>query len=112
MTGKLEQVVRPFAAGDVFTSKTLPPVQAVATIKPNITVLFGKPIKLQMKAIGVTNLYGGARLTEISRTTRTKRIFQNGDETSPNWVDVEEINTLRMQDANRQFHDFTFTPQD
>ena len=108
---KMEQVVRPFVAGHVFTAKSLPPVPTVTTIKPDITVIWGKPITLQMKAIGITNLYGGAQLQEVNRTTRTKRVFQGGDETSPNWVDVEEILTLRMRDAQQQFHDFTFTPQ-
>lgn len=103
---KLEQVVRPFVAGDVFTAKALAPVQSVATVKPDIVVLWGKPITLKMKPIGVTNLYGGARLTEVSRTTSTKRIFNPADETQ--FVDVERIETLRMRDANQQFHDFTF----
>jgi hypothetical protein len=106
---KLEQVVRPFQAGDVFTAKSLPAVQPVTTIKPDIVVIWGKPINLQMKAIGITNLFGGQRLSEVSRTTRTRRVTNPQDETQ--FVDVEEITTLRMQDSKQQFHDFEFTPQ-
>lgn len=106
---KLEQVVRPFQAGDVFTSKSLPAVQPSTVVKPDIVVIWGKPITLQMKAIGITNLFGGQRLSEVSRTTRTRRVFNEQNENQ--WVDVEEIQTLRMRDANHQFHDFEFTPQ-
>jgi hypothetical protein len=40
-----------------------------------------------------------ARWTENSRTTTTVRIYQNNDKSSPNFVDVEQINGLTMQDG-------------
>ena len=108
---KLEGVVRPFSAPQVFSAGALTPVQPNYTAKAPIVFTWGKAIKLQCKPIGITNLFGGERLHEISRTTVTKRVFQDDDPTSPNWVDVEQIKTLKMQDANRQEHEFEFTPQ-
>ena len=103
---KLEGVVRPFAAGDVFTAKPLAPVQPNFVAKPDIVVTFGNPIQLQAKPIGITNLFGGVKLSEISRTTSKKRVF-NPDDNSQ-FVDVLRIETLKMQDANNQTHEFTF----
>lgn len=34
--------------------------------------------------------------TETNRVTSKVRVFQNNDPTSPNWVDVEQINQLTM----------------
>ena len=41
--------------------------------------------------------------TEVNRVTETVRVFQNNDKTSGNWVDVEQINSLTMQ--NKQTGD-------
>jgi|SRR6185312_6962614 len=35
--------------------------------------------------------------TESKRVTETVRVFQNGDKTSENWVDVEQTNQLIMK---------------
>jgi hypothetical protein len=37
---------------------------------------------------------------EVSRVTEKVRVFQNNDHTSPNWVDVEQINALVFSDKN------------
>ena len=36
-------------------------------------------------------------LDELDRKSKTKRIFQNGDESSENWVDVERPESLRLR---------------
>ena len=92
--------------GDVFTARVLPPIQPPLEIKPDINVLYGNPISLQLAAIGITNLYGGVTNTEKSRTTSTKRVF-NPDDNSQ-WVDVQRIETLVMTDENKQDHTFNF----
>jgi len=38
------------------------------------------------------------RWTESGRVVQTVRVFQNNDQSSPNWVDVEQINSLTMHD--------------
>lgn len=103
---KLEGVVRPFVVGDVFNATALPPVQPVNVAKPDIVFTFGNPITLQMKAIGITNLFGGVKLTEISRTTSTKRVFNPADRAQ--FVDVQRIETLLMQSEDGQQHNFNF----
>lgn len=40
-----------------------------------------------------------ARWVEDARVVETERVFQNGDKTSQNWVDVERINSLTMKDG-------------
>ncbi len=40
-----------------------------------------------------------ARWTEQSRVEETVRVFQNNDKTSPNWVDVKQVNKLVMKDG-------------
>lgn len=39
------------------------------------------------------------RWSESNRVTEKVRVFQNNDQTSPNWVDVEQINSLTMKDS-------------
>jgi hypothetical protein len=38
------------------------------------------------------------RWTEEARVVEKVRVFQNNDKTSDNWVDVEQINQLKMRD--------------
>lgn len=78
--------------------------------KPNINVLYGNPISLQLAAIGITNLFGGVKLTEKNRTTSTKRIFNPSDHTQ--YVDIKRIETLIMADENKQEHHFAFNNTD
>src|SRR5678816_1485816 len=107
MTNKMEGLVRPFAAGDVFTAKALPAVQPNYEAKPDIVVTIGKPIPLLMKAIGITNLFGGVRLQELDRRTSTKRVFNDQDEEQ--WVDVSRIDYLKLRDnATEQEHEWNF----
>lgn len=40
-----------------------------------------------------------ARWVEASRNTVKVRVFQNNDKSSPNWVDIEQINGLKMTDG-------------
>jgi hypothetical protein len=39
------------------------------------------------------------RWSESGRVVETVRVFQNNDPTSSNWVDVEQINQLKMKDS-------------
>ena len=39
------------------------------------------------------------RWQEVSRQTETVKVYQNNDPTSPNWVEVERINQLKMGDS-------------
>lgn len=106
MTAKMEGVVRPFAPGDVFTAQLLPPVQPVVTAKPAITVAYGNAITLQLKGIGITNLFGGAKLTEKSRKTKTVRITNPNDDSQ--FVDVQKILSMKLVDESKKEHFFQF----
>lgn len=106
MAHKLENIVRPFQDGDVFTAKLLPPVQPNFEALPPITRLYGDAITLQLKGIGITNLYGGAKLQEISRTTKTVRISNPTD--ASQFVDVEKILTMKLRDEQDKEHFFNF----
>lgn len=106
MTAKLESIVRPFQTGDVFTAQVLPPVQPVNVAKPAITVLYGNAIQLQLKGIGITALYGGAKLKEKSRTTKTVRITNPTD--PEQFVDVEKILSMKLVDEQQKEHSFQF----
>jgi hypothetical protein len=39
------------------------------------------------------------RWTEQARTTEKVKVYQNNDNTSQNWVEVERINQLKMKDS-------------
>lgn len=106
MTGRIETIVRPFAPGDIFDANTLPAVEPGVANLPIITVLFGNPIPLQAAPIGIKNLFGGAKLSEVSRITSTKRVFNPDDHTQ--FVDVQRIDHLTMQDEQQQTHTFDF----
>lgn len=47
-------------------------------------------------------------LTETDNTTTTERIFQDNDDTSDNWVDVERYHTITLTDAGGHTRTFTF----
>lgn len=106
MSIKLESIVRPFAPGDVFTAQLLPPVQPPFAAKPPITQRYGNAITLQLKGIGITNLFGGAKLTEKSRTTKTVRITNPNDDQQ--FVDVQKILSMKLVDEAKKEHFFQF----
>lgn len=39
-----------------------------------------------------------SRWSEEGRVTEKKKIYQNNDKTSDNWIEVEQINQLKMRD--------------
>jgi hypothetical protein len=44
---------------------------------------------------------------EQTRTTHTVRVYQNNDNTSPNWVDVEVIDGIQFKNPDGLVRDFT-----
>jgi hypothetical protein len=95
---KLETIVRPFQAGDVFTARVLPPVHLPAAPPAPVTATWGQGISLLSTAIGINDLKIGVVHTEIARKTHTVRV-ENPDD--PNqYVDVQRIDQLRLQDEN------------
>jgi hypothetical protein len=95
---KLETVVRPFQAGDVFTARVLPPVQPPAAPPAPITATWGKGISLLSTAIGKTDFKFGVVHTEVDRKTHTVRVTNPDDENQ--FVDVQRIDQLRLKDEN------------
>jgi hypothetical protein len=102
----LERVIRPFAVNSVFTARSLPPIQPAVDPKPDVVLTFGDPISLLAKANGVTTLFGGAKLNEVSRRTSVKRVYNPTDNSQ--YVDVQRIEELVLKDAQtNQLHTFT-----
>ena len=98
----LEQVVRPFAI-EPFSARTLPPVQPVSDIKPNIVVEWGGPSTLIAKSIGVHDLNsGGKNWQEQSRQVHKKRVTNPSDPSQ--FVDVEAIDKMHFKDENGADH--------
>jgi hypothetical protein len=101
----LERIVRPFAPGEVFTARVLPPVQPAVAALPDVVLTFGNAIQLLAKPNGVTALFGGVKLNEVSRRTSVKRVFNPSDNSQ--FVDVERIDQLTLKDAaTSQLHTF------
>ena len=100
----LEAVVRPFQAPGAFNAKTLaPPAPAADSPPPDVEQVWGNPISLLSKAIGVTNLNtGGKHWSEVSRTESTVRVTNPTDDSQ--FVDVKRIDFLHLQDENGADH--------
>lgn len=105
MTNKLEGVIRPFTTGDIFNARVLPPVQPAVATPPDITTLFGNQITLQLAPNGITALFGGVKLSEVSRKTSTVRVENPAD--SSQFVDIQRIEQLTLKDARGQLQDWT-----
>jgi hypothetical protein len=104
---QLEKIIRPFTATDVFTARQLPPTQPAVAAKPPVVYTFGNAIQLLAKPIGITNLTGGVKLSEVSRKTSTVRVTNPQDNSQ--FVDVQRIDSLIMKDVNSlQIHQFNF----
>jgi hypothetical protein len=104
----LEAVVRPFQAAEAFNAKALAPPTPSATggPLPDVEQVWGNPIQLLSKAIGVTNLNtGGKHWSEVSRTTSTVRVTNPTDPTQ--FVDVARVDSLHLQDENGADHFMT-----
>lgn len=50
----------------------------------------------------------GLDITETSKTTDTTRVFQNNDDTSDNWVDVERYHTITLINDQGIARTYTF----
>jgi hypothetical protein len=92
---KFETVVRPFQAGDVFTSRVLAPAQP-AVIVEDVLIEWGQGNELQMTAIGVKDLNSGKDLREVDRKTTTVRVENPDDESQ--YVMIERIDALKFKD--------------
>ena len=72
----MRQAVQILAGQQATQGRGVPPVGATGAAGPNVD------------RTGTWN--------ELSRTTETVRIYQDNDQTSPNWVDIARINSLTM----------------
>jgi hypothetical protein len=92
----LEKIIRPFQVGDVFTARTIAPVQQPATvIKPDVSDTFGDEDSGGYTSFVLSGLVGGKVIyEEKSRVTQKVRITNPEDDQQ--WVDVERIQKLVM----------------
>lgn len=100
----LETIVRPFVT-ESFGSRALVPVGPVGPTKPNIVVSWGNASALQAKAIGVKDLNSGKFWTEQDRKTTRVRVHNPDDPTQ--FVDLDRIDELHMQDEKGNDHFMT-----
>ncbi len=97
---KLEQVIRPFQNGDVFTARTLAPVEqpAVPNTDP-IVVSWGAESSGDYTSFALSGLVGGTVVySEKSRVTNTVRVTNPQDDSQ--FVDVERIEKLVLAATN------------
>jgi hypothetical protein len=100
----LETIVRPFVA-EPFGGRSLVPVGPAGPGKPNIVVSWGNPSTLQAKAIGVKDLNTGKFWTEQDRKTSRIRVHNPSD--SSQFVDIDRIDSIHLQDEKGNDHFMT-----
>lgn len=60
-----------------------------------------------------TNAAPGGSFVQASQTTQTVRVFQGNDPNSPNWVDVQYVNKLEMDNnSTKSTWVYNAPPQD
>jgi hypothetical protein len=104
----LERIVRPFVAGSPFSARRLPPVPPTEEPEAPEPVVWGKEIGTEYTPFVNTFTGWQKQDTEVSRKTSTVRVFQNNDQSSSNWVDVERIDQLRMRRNSGEEYDMIF----
>jgi hypothetical protein len=93
----LEYVVRPYATPNAHGAIIIPSTPRDS--RQRATLTWGKPTTMppvENTGVNFDVLCCKDDLTELSRESDKKRIFQNGDESSENWVDVERPNMLKL----------------
>lgn len=94
---KLETVVRPFQAAEVFTARVAAPPPPPAALPGAVELIWGDQISLMAKQNGIPDLNtGGKHWSEADRTTRVVRVSNPNDATQ--FVDVEKILNMRFKD--------------
>lgn len=90
----LENIIRPFQLGDVFTARVLPNVQQPATAPADpVEKTFGDDSSGDYTQFQLSGLVGGVvTYNEKSRVTKTVRIHNPDDDSQ--FVDVERIQKL------------------
>ena len=102
----LERVVRPFQDGDIFTARVLAPAQPPLDYVEDVVLTWGGASQFLSKGIGIRDLRGGVRWSEVSRQTKTVRVSNPSD--ASQFVDVEKILAMRMKDEKGVEHFMSF----
>jgi hypothetical protein len=105
MPDSLEYVVRPYQTPGAHGSLIIPS-RPTAT-RERATMTWGAPgtmpevTEVDSEGIGFEVVCCNEQLNERDRTSETKRIFQRGDTSSENWVDVQRPKTLRLKKRDK-----------
>lgn len=96
----LEQIIRPFQNGDVFTARVIVPTQQPSSVPPaDVDLIFGGPSSSNYVAFTLSGLVGGKVVyNEKSRVTQKVRITNPTD--ASQYVDVERIQKLVLQSTD------------
>jgi hypothetical protein len=106
-----EKIVRPFeTGGSPFTSRKLPARQSAEdNQEPTGTAsrTWGANHPGDFNEATIQGFNGvEVKYKEEARTTDVVRVFQNNDENSPNWVDVERITNLTLKSTRGDMIEF------
>jgi hypothetical protein len=100
MANNFEKIVRPFETGSPFSARRLPPVPPLEeqpSEPENAVKTWGKEHPGNYETT-LHYVYGWTKkYTETERKTSTTRVYQNNDESSSNYVDVERIDLLKLR---------------
>lgn len=100
MPDAIEYIVRPYVTPDSYGNIIIPSTPRGS--RDRATLTWGQPgnvapAKTETDGVNFEVICCQEALQENTRTSKTKRIFQNGDEDSENWVDVERPQTLKLK---------------
>lgn len=97
MTARLEQIIRPFQEGDVFTARSLPPGKPAEGVPEPAAFSWGKGIDPNFLRPDLIMEFK-SKWEEKSRATETVRV-ENPDDPAQ-FVDVERIKRLVMRNSD------------
>jgi hypothetical protein len=90
-----EYIVRPYTTPSPHGGIIIPSTPSGS--RERATITWGaKSTMPDVQGVNFNTICCKDNLTEKDRKSNTKRIFQNGDESSPNWVDVERPYELNL----------------
>ena len=114
MPDSLEYIVRPFSVRDLY-GRILIPSTPVGT-RERATLEWGAEAEMpphqEAEGISFNVLLCRERLDELQRQSERKRIYQNGDTSSDNWVDVDRPKTLQLKKKEENKSSLAWTQQD
>src|SRR4029077_7131771 len=90
----LEYIVRPYQSPNSHGGIIIPSTPTGTRTRATLT--WGASTTMPIPDAGINVECCSEKLKETKRTSKKIRVFQNDNESSPNWVDVERPETLNL----------------